>query len=332
MITRGSLIGKIVDDFSSLKYQIETRNKLGYTDLSLFCENFFKEVLNVTYDLNLINLNEVRSNNPGLDLGDRREEVAFQITSTRTSEKINKTLEVISKEKELEFKKIKVFIIGKKQNTYSLDLRNIDFNEKEDIIDLDDLLKSIVILDVDKLSILFDLFKLEFRTVKVELEIVDSEGNFESSYSKIAETIPNSPPKNALKLVGVKDDDYEEYFDEIIDLYRRLSRVPRTSRELLYYIQERGKSDGYGGQFNIIPEILEKVFQVTSKEMLVDINILENESIVCINPDDIDGRDVYKLTISDSNLNTIFHYLIEKEQSIRTLVNTMDFTILDEEE
>ena len=41
MTTRGNLIGKIVDDFASLKYKVETLNKLGYTDLSLFCEDFF---------------------------------------------------------------------------------------------------------------------------------------------------------------------------------------------------------------------------------------------------------------------------------------------------
>ncbi len=50
MITRGIIIGKIVDDFSSLKYQIETRNRLGQFDLTKFCEDFIREVLNICFE------------------------------------------------------------------------------------------------------------------------------------------------------------------------------------------------------------------------------------------------------------------------------------------
>ncbi len=207
----------------------------------------------------------------------------------------------------------------------------MNFGEN-DIIDLDDLLKSIVILDIDKLKSLFDLFKLEFRIVKVEFEIVDSTGNFESSYGNIAEKIANRPPKNGLLYFESKDDGYEEAFQEILDLYNRLARVPKISRELLYFIVKRGKQQSFDGRFWIMPEILERIFGMSSTELLVDINILENEYLVGIYPDDIDGRDIHRLTIRDENLNYIFQHLLDKKQSIRTFLNTLDFTILDEEE
>ncbi len=332
MISRGSLIGKIVDDISSLKYQIETRNKLGYTDLTLFCEDFIKEVLNITFNLNLKNLNQIRSNNPGLDLGDKREEIAFQVTSSNTSKKVNDTLQKITEQQKKDFTRFKIIVIGKKQSSYSLKPSNIKFDIDTDIIDLDDLLKFVVILDLEKLSALYDLFKLEFRSVKIELEVVDTEGNFESSYTNIAEKVPNSPPKNALKYLLERNKQYDESFKELLDLYRRLSRVPKISRELLFYIADRGKIKNFNSHFCIIPEILERIFRITQKELIVDINILENEGLVYINDDDIDGRPVPQVEISDEHLNLIFHHLIEKEESIRTLLNTMDFTILDEEE
>ncbi|WP_179020755.1 SMEK domain-containing protein [Winogradskyella forsetii] len=332
MITRGSLIGKIVDDFSSLKHQLDTRNKLGFTDLSLFCEDFIKEVLNITFNLNLKNLNQIRSNNPGLDLGDTREEIAFQITSTNTSKKVNDTLNKITSQQKQTFTKFKILIIGKKQSSYSIQTNTIDFIINRDIIDLDDLLKSIVILELDKLNTLYNLFKLEFRSVKIELEIVDKDGNFESSYSNIAETIPNSPPKNALKYLQERGKDYDKSFSEVLDLYRRLSRVPKISRELLFYIADRGKMQNFNSHFSIIPEILERIFRITQKELIVDINILENEGMVFINDGDIDGRSVPQVEISDEHLNLIFHHLVYNNESIRTLLNTMDFTILDEEE
>ncbi len=57
MISRGIIIGKVVDDFASLAYQLNTRNKLGQFDLTNICEDFIKEVLNITFDYNLKNLN-----------------------------------------------------------------------------------------------------------------------------------------------------------------------------------------------------------------------------------------------------------------------------------
>lgn len=332
MITRGTLLAKIIDDIASLKSQIETRNKLGLTELNLFCEDFFREVLNITYSLNLKNLNSERSNNPGIDLGDKRQGIAFQITSTKKSEKINNTLSSITQDQRDIYPKIKVLIIGRKQGSYSITENVIDFSVKEDILDLDDLLKSIVILDSDKLQGLYNYFQLEFRTLRIEFEIVDTDGNFESSYVNIVESVPNTPPQNALKYFQVKDVDYEESFGKVLDLYRRLSRIPKISRELLFYIAERGKVEGFNHRFTVIPEILERIFRITQKELIVDINILENEGLVFINDDEIDGRPIHKVEISDEHLNQIFHHLLEEKESIRTLLNTMDFTILDEEE
>jgi hypothetical protein len=42
--------------------------------------------------LSLVNLNENRSNAPGLDLGDEANGIAFQVTAERTSAKVNETL------------------------------------------------------------------------------------------------------------------------------------------------------------------------------------------------------------------------------------------------
>ena len=87
MITRGYFIGQIIDELAAVSQQVKSRAKLQLMDLNRYLEDFFKEVLNTTLDYKLINLNEDRSNNPGLDLGDEVAEVAFQITSTKSSEK-----------------------------------------------------------------------------------------------------------------------------------------------------------------------------------------------------------------------------------------------------
>ncbi|MBK7589515.1 MAG: SMEK domain-containing protein [Bacteroidetes bacterium] len=100
--------------------------------------------MNTVYGLNLKNLNALRSNNPGLDLGDESKEIAFQVSSQKTSTKINETLEKITKEQIALFKKVKVLIIGEKQNSYTLNKKNCkkcNFNEDEDIVDINSLLR-----------------------------------------------------------------------------------------------------------------------------------------------------------------------------------------------
>ena len=194
MITRGIIIGKIVDDFSSLKYQIETRNRLGQFDLTKFCEDFIREVLNICFDLNLKNLYQTRSNFPGLDLGDKKNKKAYQITSQKTSAKINETLVKIIDNDEKNYDHFYVFIVGEKQTSYTIDADNakkINFTHEGNIFDIDDILQSIVVLDIQKLESLYTLFVREFRQVKIELEPLDENGNFESSYFNYLEKKPS---------------------------------------------------------------------------------------------------------------------------------------------
>ncbi|RXM43911.1 SMEK domain-containing protein [Flavobacterium sp. YO12] len=92
-MTRGILIGEIVDSLSILNNQISLRCSLGFTDLNKVSEDFFAKLLNRIYNYSLINLNENRSNEPGLDIGDESNSIAYQVTSQVDSSKITSTLE-----------------------------------------------------------------------------------------------------------------------------------------------------------------------------------------------------------------------------------------------
>jgi len=336
MISRGIIIGKIVDDLASLKYQIDTRNRLNQFDLTKFCEDFIREVLNTTYKLKFQKLNALRSNTPGVDLGDKKAKIAYQVTSQKTSAKINDTLSAITDTQKEEYEIIKVVIIGEKQSSYTLTeslCLDLNFSNKN-IVDIDDILRDIVVLDIEKLEVLYNLFLREFRQVKIELEPIDEKGNFESSYFNVVESKPSSPPKNAIRILGKESENgYKENFDDLIKTYNRLSNVPRVTREILAIIVDRGKSgeDYYeGGKFKIIPEALEKFLNISNREMRIEINILENAHLVYIDEDEIGGRVAHFLYINGEWLNNLFYWIRDNGLSIRTLLNTMDFTILDE--
>ena len=339
MITRGIIIGKIVDDFSSLKYQIETRNRLGQFDLTKFCEDFIREVLNICFDLNLKNLNQTRSNFPGLDLGDKKNKKAYQITTQKTSAKINETLVKIIDNDEKNYDHFYVFIVGEKQTSYTIDADNakkINFTHEGNIFDIDDILQRIVVLDIQKLESLYTLFVREFRQVKIELEPLDENGNFESSYFNYLEKKPSSPPLNAVKFLecSIEDAGYKDAFQDVLNIYENLSYVPRVTRELIAIIVDKGvKKDANfndDGKIKILPQSLEKFLNLSEREVLVEINILENAKLVELDEDEVGERPQYFIKIKDEMLNHLLYWFIDKGISIRTVFNTMDFTILDE--
>jgi len=331
MLSRGHIIGKIVDDLAILKSQIETRNKLGQFDLTKFCEDFFREILNIAYKLNLQNLNTTRSNFPGIDLGDKKKRIAYQITSEKQSSKINDTLSSLNEDFLKSYDIIYIFIIGETQTSYTIDkklVKKYSFNWTENIIDINGILKQIIVQDIQELKILFDLFKSEFRQVRIELEPTDENGSFASSYFNHIEFKPSSPPKNGILYLGKSTEKgYQQSLFELKELYNQLALVPRVTREILAIIVDRGKFYSY--KYRIIPEVIEKLLGINKKDMLIEIHILQNEGLVYLDEDEIDGRNLYFLTIS-GNINSLFYWLNEQNISIRTLLNTMDFTVIDE--
>lgn len=335
MLTRGLIIGKIVDDLASLKYQIETRNRLGHFDLSKFCEDFCRELLNITYNLNLQNLNKTRSNTPGLDLGDEKAKIAYQITSQKTSTKVNETLAAINGEKKAMYESIIVFILGDKQTSYTLDkdlCAAYSFEADKNIADIDNLLRDIVLLDIEKLEIIYTLFQREFRQVRIELEPLDEKGNFESSYFNAVEKKPANPAKNGILFLGKPDKYYAREKEKLDDLYERLSSVPRVTREILAIIVEKGKYEpayDIRHRYGIIPEALEKFMRLSKTELLIEVNILESEDLLSISEGTVGERVVHYLVISGETQNLLYQWMIEEKLSVRTLLNTMDFTMLD---
>ena len=336
MITRGLIIGKVVDDLANLKYQIETRNRLGQLDLTKFCEDFARELLNITYNFNLQNLNKTRSNNPGLDLGDEKNKIAYQITSQKTSVKVNETLAAITEVQHALYERFIVFILGEKQTSYTLDaglVAHFGFLKDQHIFDIDNLLRDIVLLDIEQLDRIYSLFLKEFRQVKIELEPLDDKGNFESSYYNIVEKKPANPATNGILFLGAKDKHYDREKAALDSLYDQLSSVPRVTREILAIIVEKGKyetGNGRGEHFGIIPQSLEKFMKLTQNELMIEINILEEAQLVSMSEKTVGHKEIPYLVIWGSTQNLLYNWLIEQKISIRTVLNTMDFTILDE--
>ncbi|WP_096387252.1 SMEK domain-containing protein [Hafnia sp. CBA7124] len=248
MITRGYFIGQIIDELTSITDKIKNRAKLGLTDIHIHLEDFYKDILNITLDLNLKNLNQERMNSPGLDLGDKAKEIAFQITGDKTSAKVNETLGKASSYT-TSYKKIRILTLQNKQGSYTIDAelsKPFEFTEN-DIWDVNDVLNKVMHLELDKLQRLSELISKEVARVTIELEIPDENGKYQTSIDKFIEKIPkerfngisayyhfNSTKSEPFDLTE------EEVLNDIMLLINTLKKLPRITRQFFSVIYSRG--------------------------------------------------------------------------------------------
>lgn len=295
MITRGKIIGNIIDSLSALKISIKARSKLGLYDLNIFCEDFIKELLNIIEDIKLENLNEINSNNPGLDLGDSFNKIAYQVTSDKRSSKINNTLEKITEEQKEKFNDIYVFILGEKQGSYDgVDdflCKEFNFEKDSNILDLNDIYKKIITLSIDRLKKIEKLVKKDIAKVQAELELPDEDGNYDTTLFNKLELKPKKEFHNVYKLHDFLNEG-EEYWihinkyprqifrDEFQKLYNKLKSLPRITREFYSILIEESETTGDSSYYKIRYEKLIRVLSLSKQNINEEISLLTEKNLI----------------------------------------------------
>lgn len=152
--------------------QIKINTKLDFYDINKLSEGLCAKLLNTIYDYKLIDLNKIKKNFPGIDLGDTENKIAFQVTSRVDFDKFKENLEkFVEKNKDnkslsdtfsngirflvLNFEQIK-------NGRINLNTIYSEFIQEKHIIKLDDLLTII--------SDIYDNDKNKFKQVKFILE------------------------------------------------------------------------------------------------------------------------------------------------------------------
>lgn len=181
MLKRGDYIRSISDKLAVLSKAIEFRGKLNLHDLNIVAEHFVANILNLKNNWELKNLNSKNGSFPSIDLGDVKNRIAIQVTSTKTSEKISNTLKLAKKNKlQKDFDSFIVFVLLEKQKRYTKIVipKGISFDWKKDIWDWGDVVKGLNHLSLDVLEEI-DSF------LQSELKIFVNQSNF-SDRSAIA--------------------------------------------------------------------------------------------------------------------------------------------------
>lgn len=345
MITRGHYIGEILDELVSVSEQVKLRNALGLTDLTVYAENFFRDILNVIESSKLVNLNQERSNEPGLDLGDKKKRFAVQVTSTASGKKVNDTLEKITAAHAACYDEFFVLIIGKKQGSYTIDesLGKKYCFTAANIWDLEDLARKTISLEPEPLQELHKLIRAGTLKLKVELEIPDESGKFKTnSYDKWE---VRAKPKygdgkafaeyNRTVLRVEIDEDEEKGFAEAIKkLALRLSRLPRVTREFLAVLCERREVGSKSKRFpdHTAHLVLAKVErEYGDSDLKSELDILQHAGFIDIEYEDPDSYGPpeigVKMSLDSEALNyDILKFIKKNDLKIRGVIGEADLS------
>lgn len=145
MIRKEELLKNINKHLGTLKNYTDLNNKIGYTDINKSSEDFYAGLLSIIYEIDLINMNEIKVNHPAIDLGDIESKICYQVTSTSERTKIQDTLDMFEKHKLHEkYNELFILIITVKE-TYKKDFKShsINFDKNINILDIRDLVKEI---------------------------------------------------------------------------------------------------------------------------------------------------------------------------------------------
>lgn len=341
MSSRGYFVGQVIDDLDAIASQVRQRCKLGQTDLNRVLEDFFKEMLNLVYRLNLQNLNKDRMNEPGLDLGDKAPgaRIAYQITSQATAKKVNETLKKITSTQAGDYDKFCVLIIGERQGSYSLDATlcaNYNFSEAN-IIGITELCRDIMDLPLTDLQAVHRKLADEQRRIRIELEPEMPDGTYKTSVLQFIESRPTITRSDATAfaahddVVGLFDDPLEAAaaLDGFID---ELARLPRLTREFFgWMIDESDQRTGLGAAgLELNADYLDAKCR-NMPNFMAEVRLLRARGFIDFDQEERHESGVFRIWFpgaQKTNLEEGFIYFREALKfSASTLFSTMNFSI-----
>ena len=175
-MNKKKLIDRINELLSRFRAEVEGYNSVNLYDINIHAENVLIPILNKIYGLSLVNANYEEKNASAIDLIDRDNRIAIQVTSTANGEKVKHTLEqYIKYKKNNEFDILLVYVITSKQQKYSEESfqkiinNEFVFNSEENIYDYSNLLSELNSwISIPKLTEVAELLENEFSEEKIE--------------------------------------------------------------------------------------------------------------------------------------------------------------------
>lgn len=182
LMNRASYYNYIEELLITLCTRVELRGKLNILDYHVHSENFYRDLFNKLYALQLENKNTIIHNIEAIDLIDNTNNIVIQVSATNTKAKIDSALSkpLLASNLYSGFN-FKFISIAKDANhlrtqTYNPPL-GISFSPSNDIYDAKSILNDISNLSIERLRIVYQLIKSELGK---ETDLLRLESNLSS--------------------------------------------------------------------------------------------------------------------------------------------------------
>ena len=231
MLKKQEIDSKVFEALSILKYYIQMNNETGNFDINKYCEDFLVDLLNLVYDINLINLNEIEVNFPAIDLGDKNSRICYQVTSTSGINKVEYTIDkFIEKSLYEEYDELNIFILGEKKNHTKLIQRDeIEFSYDRNLLDFNTL--AVDIQNIKNLEKLNDIYRLLEESLSIyRVNLNDYENNQEDTINNIFLLLNDEIKSNIAALYSIQNymNGFKFGIKEILETIKEDNFVPNV--------------------------------------------------------------------------------------------------------
>lgn len=290
-MNRKILVDRILHQLGILVSETEIALASNMQDINLVSEDFYCELLNVIFDWDLVNANELSANFPGVDLIDKKDKVFVQVSSTCTKEKIDHSLDEINKiSKDFEGYNFLFLSLVKsasklRDKTYTIS-NNITFDPKENIYDVTSIFQKIKGLEIDKV-------KQVYNICKTNIIFPPNTVNLESGITKIINILSSKElSKEDLDIDTVAYDLNQKITVNNLELFKEIINDYKVYYNSIRHVYEEYDKNGYNKSLAIL-HTLHKMYLESSKQYQGDDiykNISDKVKDIVIN--DLKGNDI----------------------------------------
>lgn len=153
---------------SLAEIELESQGKQSLYNENIVWEDIANRILNICFSYKTINLNQEKTNFPGIDLGNRENGIGIQVTRRNDAVKLKDTIETVLQNQVFRtFPNLKFFILGHKKKKYALDSQSwgqyLNFDTKSDILDFDTVLDCCQSMETETIQKLAEYLEWELK-------------------------------------------------------------------------------------------------------------------------------------------------------------------------
>lgn len=300
MLNRQIDMNKINRYFAILSSSVEIDAKVHLFDIHTHAEMFFKDLLNLVLDYDLVNINLENMNAEAIDLVDESKKILIQVSSRNDKSKIQtESLDKIDNKKYNGYS-FKYVCISRncsnlKDKDYNLP-QGISFSPKKDILDMAELYKYIENCSLDKVKTILNFLSKEIEIPETgimrpkaityiinELAKINLNDSSPIGNTKAFE-IENKISFNSLNKWRAYISEYAIYSAQVDDVYHEYDKIGNNkSRAVLAYMHDLyiELHDSFSGD-NLFDELVKKVYTDIDGDNSCNENLLQEDLILNI--------------------------------------------------